>query len=620
MKSDGVLKKKCKQGSCEKLSILKNKVLIDFITKYVQLCNPDSVFVRSDSKEDAEYIRKKAVELGEEINLKIKGHTAHFDGLNDQGRDKGSTKFLITEDMRLEALNAIDRNTGLDEMQGLLKDIMKGREMFILFLCLGPVNSEFSIYAVQITDSAYVAHSENMLYRPAYNVFKANTELEFFKYVHSSGEVDENKASKNVDKRRVYIDFLENTVYSVNTQYAGNTVGLKKLSLRLAIRKADREGWLAEHMFVMAVHAKDGSKDYFSGAFPSSCGKTSTCMVEGEKILGDDIAYLKKKNGQMYAVNVERGIFGIIKDVNPMDDPLISGALHNEGEVIFSNILVKDGVPYWQGDGKVTPGEGRNFSGSWCPGKIDEFGNEIQFAHPNARYTIKLNTLENCDPELENSKGVLVEGIIYGGRDSDTWVPVFESFNWEHGVIAIAASLESETTAATLGKVGERKFNVMANLDFLSIAIEKYIENHLNFPKGVKNIPLIFGVNYFLRDKQGNYLTGMQDKRVWLKWMQLRVNKKVDAIKTPLGYLPYHKDLKELFSKILAKNFSENDYINCFSIRCLQNLEKIERISNIYKGFKNIPQKVFDVLFAQRERLEMARKEYGDLIPPQKFI
>jgi phosphoenolpyruvate carboxykinase (GTP) len=614
-----LLKDKCSGNSLEKISGMSQEVL-DFIAKYVQLCNPESIFVRDDSKEDAEYIRKRSIELGEEHALKVPGHTYHFDGIRDQARDKENTKFLITPDFKLQGLNSIDRDKGIEEIESLLKDTMEDKEMYVLFMGLGPVDSQFSVYAVQLTDSAYVAHSEDILYRGAYKVFKNNSDIGFFKYVHSAGELDQKKVSKNIDKRRVYVDFSKDTVYSVNTQYAGNTVGLKKLALRLAIRKADREGWLAEHMFVMAVHDKEGNKSYFTGAYPSSCGKTSTCMVEGESIVGDDIAYLKKKAGSIYAVNVERGIFGIIRDVNDDDAPLIWEALNKEGEAIFSNILVNDKTPYWEGDGRAALTEGENFSGRWSPGKIDEFGKEIPFSHPNARYTIRLDSLNNADSEKDNPEGVLIKGIIYGGRDSNTWVPVFESFNWAHGVILIAASLESETTAATLGKTGERKFNLMANLDFLSMPMGKYINNHLDFVSDIEEPPTIFGVNYFLRDEHGEYISGMHDKRVWLKWMDLRVNKKVAAIATPIGNIPKYEDLKSIFKELLNRDFSLEEYNSFFSIRCLQNLEKIGRIRNIYNGFSGIPQEVFSVLSEQESRIKEAQSKFGDLITPDKFI
>lgn len=616
-----ILKRKCRKGHFERLTSIPNKEVIEFISKYVALCNPDSVFVRTDSEEDAEYIRNKAIENGEEYKLKIEGHTVHFDGYFDQARDKRNTKFLIEKGMEFgKGLNVVEREKGLEEIHYLMKDIMKGKELFILFLCLGPVNSEFSLYAVQLTDSAYVAHSEDILYRPAYRVFLEKEDIGFFKYVHSAGELDERKTSKNYDKRRIYIDFVENIVYSVNTQYAGNTIGLKKLSLRLAIRKADREGWLAEHMFIMRVNGKEARSSYFLGAFPSMCGKTSTCMVKGENIVGDDIAYLRKRDGKVYAVNVERGIFGIIRDVNQKDDPLIWEALTNPGEVIFSNVLITDGTPYWLGDGRKIPEEGINFSGKWYKGKKDKNGKEIPHSHPNARYTIPLKTLKNCDPVYEDPFGVEVSGIIYGGRDSDTWVPLFESFDWTHGVITIGACLESETTAATLGKEGVRTFNPMANLDFLSIPIGKYIQNHLDFSKGLETTPKIFGVNYFLKDENGNYLTDKQDKRVWLKWMELRVNNEAKAIETPIGLIPYYEDLKQLFHNVLSKGYTEKDYVKQFTLRIPQNLSKIERIIGIYKGIEDTPEILFEVLNAQKERLIKTREKFGDFVSPFDLI
>ncbi|MFH1783811.1 MAG: phosphoenolpyruvate carboxykinase (GTP) [bacterium] len=618
-----LLKEKCGKDNYEKLLVLNNPEVELFIAKYVELCNPRSVFVRTDSKQDVSYIRDKAMELKEEIPLAIEGHSAHLDGYFDQGRDKEQTKFLVTKDMDLgSGLNSIEREQGLKEVHSLLKNIMDDKEMFVLFLCLGPVNSDFSIYGVQITDSSYVGHSEDILYRPAYEAFKKyGRDIDFFKYVHSAGEL-ENNVSKNVKNRRIYTDFIENKVYSVNTQYAGNTLGLKKLSLRLAIRKAGMESnWLSEHMFVMAVHGPDKRKTYFTGAFPSFCGKTSTCMVAGETIIGDDIAYLRKRNGKVFAVNVERGIFGIVKSVNSQDDPLIYKALTTPGEVIFSNILVKDGTPYWLGyDGEV-PQDGINFSGEWSKGKKDAKSNEIPHAHANARYTVKLDTLANCDSELENPDGVEVKGIIYGGRDSDTWPPVFESFDWKHGVITIGASLESETTAATLGQQGVRKFNIMANMDFLSIPVGKYINNHLDFASDLKGSCTIFGVNYFLRDKKGEYLTGMHYKRVWLKWMEMRVHGEVDAIKTPIGYLPKYDDLKSLFKEVLGHDYSTKEYLEEFTLRIPENTAKIKRIEEIYKTkVLDTPKVVLESLAEQKKRFEEARKKYGDYVKPMDFL
>jgi phosphoenolpyruvate carboxykinase (GTP) len=620
-KENNYLAQKCAEKSYEKLVSLNNQSVIDFISEYVNLCNPDSVFVQTDAQEDIDYIRKRSLELGEETVLNQKGHSIHFDSVDDQGRDKSSTKFLVTPDMKFGGhINTIERNAGLKEVLGLLKDIMVGKQMYVMFMCLGPVNSDFSIYAIQITDSAYVAHSEDILYRTAYEAFKAKgSSIEFFKYVHSAGEL-ENKVSKNIDKRRVYIDLVDGIVFTANTQYAGNTVGLKKLSLRLAIHKADKEGWLAEHMFLMGVKGPNNRKSYFTGAYPSACGKTSTCMVEGESIVGDDIAYLRKKDGNVYAVNVERGIFGIINDVKQKDDPKIWDVLTSEGEVIFSNILNVDGVPYWQGDGRAIPDAGVNYSGVWFKGKKDGTEKEIPHSHNNARYTIPIKTLKNCDNKLDDPQGAKIEGIIYGGRDSDTWVPVFQSFDWDHGVVCIASSLESETTAATLGREGVRKFCLMANLDFLSIPLGKYIQNHLNFTKGLDRVPVIFGANYFLKDKKGKYISGLQDKRVWLKWIELRVHNDAGAIMTPIGMIPRYEDLKKLFKNVLNTNYSETTYNQQFMIRIPENLAKIERIFEVYEtNTRDIPEMVFAKLDGQRKRLLALQSKLGDYVIPDQL-
>ncbi|MBN2365276.1 MAG: phosphoenolpyruvate carboxykinase (GTP), partial [Calditrichaeota bacterium] len=306
------------QNNINKLDKIKNSALLEFILKYVELCNPAKVFVCTDDPKDVEYVRNRAIENGEEAPLKIEGHTVHFDNYRDQARDKEHTAILLTAGEKLDdVITATARIPALEEIHDILRNIMKDKELYIRFFCLGPVNSLFSIPAVQLTDSSYVCHSEDLLYRGGYEEFiRQGSGARFFKFVHSQGKLDERKTSINLDKRRVYIDLKDDTVYSTNTQYGGNTIGLKKLAMRLAINRGSREGWLTEHMLIMAIHGPKGRKTYFTGAYPSMCGKTSTAMLEGESIVGDDIAYLRKNNGEVRAVNVEKGIFGIIMGIN----------------------------------------------------------------------------------------------------------------------------------------------------------------------------------------------------------------------------------------------------------------------------------------------------------------
>ncbi len=605
----------------KKLEKIPSPEVHKFIYDVITLCNPKDVFICSDTPDEIAYIKNMAIVSGEEKMLLTPGHTYHFDGPNDQGRDREVTKFLVPKGDQLpKALNQIDRDEGLNEIFSLLKNSMAGKTMIVRFLILGPADSVFTIPCMECTDSWYVAHSVDLLYRKGYQTFcKLSEGSEIFKTLHSAGELDERMVSKNFDKKRIYIDYITNTVYSVNTQYAGNSVGFKKLALRLAIRKAHREGWLAEHFMLMAVYGPNGRKTYFAGAFPSACGKTSTAMLPGETILADDLAYVRNINGECRAVNVECGIFGIIQDINPNDDPLIYEVLTSPGEVIFSNVLVKDGKPWWLGMGQELPKEGINFSGYWYEGKTDEKGQKIPPAHKNARYAVSLKALKNCDPELENPNGVVLSGIMFGGRDYRGYVPVQQGYDWAHGIVAYGAALETETTFAIVEQEGKYEINIMSIQDFVSIPLNEYVKNYLEFGKKLTKPPLVFGVNYFLRDlKTGEYLNSRRDKHVWVKWMELRVHKDVKARKTPTGLIPLYEDLFPIFKSLLNKDYQKEDYIKQFTIRVPENLAKIERVKEFWKN-QNGPQEVFDILEEQEKRLIEARERFGDYISPENF-
>jgi len=614
-----LLKDKLTPENYDRLIALDNPKMHEFVADALELTGAASVTVLTDSDKDRAYIRELAIKNGEELPLEIPGHTCHFDGYNDQARDKSKTKYLLPAGSDLGAsLNSVEKQAGVEEVRSFLKDSMVGREMLVCFFCLGPLDSDFSIPSIQITDSPYVAHSESILYRPGYEQFKKiGPSPHFFRFIHSEGEL-EHSVSKNIDKRRVYMDLEEDMVYSVNTQYGGNTIGLKKLALRLAIQKASREGWLAEHMFVLGAHGPGGRVTYFAGAFPSACGKTSTSMLPGQTIVGDDIAYFRKKGGQIRSVNVEKGIFGIIQDVNPKDDPIIYKALTSPYEVIFSNILIDDTKkPHWLGMGTKLPTEGTNHSGKWHKGKTDANGNEITASHKNARYCLNIPDLNNRDPLLDDPEGVLVGGIVYGGRDSDTWVPVEQAFSWAEGIIIKGACLESETTSATLGKEGVRTFNLMSNLDFLSIPLGKYIQNNLDFAEDIENPPLVFSVNYFLKDENGKYLNGMADKLVWILWAELRVNGDVEGIETPTGFIPKYEDLEKLFKKHLDTQYTREHYVRQFKICIPENLAKLDRVEKVYREkVSDTPQILFDTFEEVRKRLKAAGDEHGDYISP----
>ena len=612
-----LLRGKMEEASYSKLDAINNNEAIEFIIEAITLCEPDSVWVGDDSDEDVAYIRQLAIDNKEEIPLETQGHTVHFDGYFDQARKKEVTRYLVPDGEIMDSkLNQMPRDEGMKEMDDLQRGAYKGRTMLVRFFCLGPVNTEFAIPCLQITDSAYVCHSEDLLYRRGYEALKSLPEGgEFFRYRHATGEVDERMCSKNYDLNRVYMDYTRNTVLSVNTQYAGNTVGLKKLSLRLALRKADREGWLAEHMFIMRSNGPNGRKTYLAGAFPSACGKTSTAMIPGENIVGDDLAYFRVIDGEFRAANVENGIFGIITDVNEKGDPVIWDVLHSPGEVIFGNVLVKDGKPCWIGMGDDIPREGANYvSNEWKEGMEGPDGNSTNPSHKNARYTVQMSRLENADPDWDNPKGLPISGIIYGGRDSDTSAPVREAYSWEHGVCTMGATLESETTSATIGQEGVRKWNVMSNMDFLSMSVGHYIQNNLDFAGDIPR-PKVFGTNYFLK-KDGKYMNGMLDKAIWVKWMELRVHGDVEAFDAAYGLIPIYEDLQKLFKDVLNQDYSKQDYVDQFTIRIPECIAKLDRMDEIYAGIDDTPVAMKTELGTQRKRLEGLKKTKGAHISP----
>ncbi|MBN2519274.1 MAG: phosphoenolpyruvate carboxykinase (GTP) [Bacteroidales bacterium] len=609
------------QDNLKKLEYLNNPKVMRIVEEFTNVLKPAKVSVITDAQKDIDYVRELALKTGEEKKLSMKGHTIHYDSYYDQARDKENTCVLVTPEMKMsKVINTKPKEEGVKEVLEIMDGAMKGKEALVRFFSLGPLDSVFSICALQITDSSYVGHSEDILYRSGYEEFKKlNGSENFFYFIHSAGELDERGNTKNIDKRRIYMDLKEDRVLTVNNQYAGNSLGLKKLALRLAVYRANNEDWLTEHMFIMGIKPEGKNRiSYFTGAFPSACGKTSTAMVPGQTIVGDDIAYLREwDDGICHAINIEQGIFGIITDVNPKDDPFIYEVLTTPRELIFSNILINNGKPYWLNMGKELPNEGMNhYSDNWKLGDKDKDGKIVEHAHKNARYTVRINELSNADPNLNDPEGVPISGVIYGGRDSDTSVPVFQSLSWEHGVY-IGATIESETTAATLGKVGVRKFSPMANLDFLVVQLGKYINNHIKFGNKLKKPPLVFATNYFILDENGNFLSEKVDKKVWLIWMEGRVHGEYDAIESPIGYIPKYEDLQPLFKQIFYREYTKELYEKQFSIRVQKFLEKIARMEKIYNAEEDIPQAFTNIMKDQKERLLAFKQKYGkDIVSP----
>jgi len=627
-KYEALLKGKMSDQSYQRLTALKNQKVYDFVGEFAEHCEPASIYVADDSAADEQYVRDQALAKGEEHKLTLDGRTIHWDGYGDQARDKVNTRYIVAPENleRMKSLNSLPYDEGYKEIMGIAKGVMKGKDAIVKFFAEGPTDSPFTIPCVQFTDSWYVAHSEAILYRPAYSHFLKMNDGEkddFFRFIHSAGEQDERGCSVNLDKRRIYMDTQNNIVYSMNDQYAGNSVGLKKHSMRLAINKSGKEGWLCEHMFVMAViEPSSKRRTYFAGAYPSACGKTSTAMVPGEEVVGDDIAYFRNINGEFRGVNVEQGIFGIIKDVNADDDPVIYENLRKPQELIFSNVLEgPDKNPYWLGMGVDVPDSGRNHHADWKKGDKDKNGKEVGIAHANSRYTMRLDYLSNFDKAgFEAKQGVKIDGLLYGGRDSDISVPVEESPSYASGILLKAATLESETTAATLGAEGVRTPSPMANMDFVSYPLGEYTENNLKFVDGMKKAPKVFSTNYFMLSPEGKFMTSKLAKKVWLHWADGRVHGEFKGLATPTGTIPLYADLKKLFKELLDEDFSEADYEYLFTFRCTKWIDKLGRTKAFFtKMDSNIPQHIFDAWDKAVVDITAAKDKYGDEIKPGAF-
>ena len=619
-KYEELLKSKMSEESYGKLIALENEKLFNFVGEYAELCEPAGIFMADDSDEDAEYIRQQALDLGEEKQLARENVTMHYDGKGDQARDKANTKFLVQADKLagMGNLNCVEYEEGMADIRRIAKGIMKGKEVILKLFCECPAGGPFAIGCAQFTDSFYVAHSEDILYRRGYEHFKTlKNKDEFFRFCHSAGQLDERNNSLNLTDRRIYQDLENNIVFSMNAQYAGNTVGLKKHSMRLAIHKSGKEDWLCEHMFIMAIGNEAKAREsYFVGAYPSACGKTSTAMIPGEKIVGDDIAYFRNVDGEFRAANVERGIFGIIKDVNPKDDPVIYATLQEPKEMIFSNVLTgPDNLPYWQGMGVETPKEGVNFAGEW------KEGGDTPISHGNARYTMRMEYLTNLDANWNDPQGVKVSGVVYGGRDSDTTVPCEESTDWTAGIIMKACPLESETTSATIGQEGVRVPQPMANLDFISYPIGDYVQNNIDFGKQFGDkCPKVFSTNYFLLTREGKFCTGKLAKKVWMHWFEGRVHGEYEAYETPTGFIPKYEDLKVLFKELLDEDYKEEDYTYQFSFRADAWIAKVERaIAFFKKSAPTLSDDVYTYWENAIAKFKAVKEQYGAEVLPGTY-
>lgn len=612
-----------------KISRIKNEEALIKIACAINMCTPDNIFVNTGSEADKEWIRHYAIAQEEEAPLTKEGHTIHFDLPEDQARLVNQTYYIINEG---EQMSSLAKSLLREEAQTYIKEympsIMAGKTLIVGFYSRGPVGAEGSNPAIEISSSGYVLHSAEILYRNCYTDFDAEAERcgYFFTNIHSEGD----NTCADVPNARILMDRSWATTYSTFCTYAGNTLLLKKGNHRFSVDYATyykREQQLAEHMFITGITGANNRQTFFAGAAPSGCGKTTTAMA-GDQFIGDDLAHMWiEKDGTLRAINPEKGIFGIVEDVNCEGDPHLMDCLRGNGtEVIWSNVLIDEGTPQWTGNGEATPQSGENFQGNWFPGKTDAHGNTIPMSHKNSRCTLLASAIANHATELaEDPTGVPVKVITYSGRDADTMPPVWVARNANEGV-TIGASIVSKATATEVGASGVRR-QPWANAPFIPGALADYMEAQFQFFNSDKfshdDVPIMAGLNYFLthanRGGEGSGLLGeKRDVKVWLGWLELFAHGDVEAIDSPIGYLPKYDDLKSLFATI-GKEYSTELYEMQFSIYIDNILDRIALQKTAYSSEPRIPKTLFTVYEEQKAALLGLRDSFGSIVSPNNL-
>ncbi len=591
-----------------------NKYVLDWINEMAEMCRPEKIVWIDGTEEQAEALRAEACSTGELIKLNedlLPNCYLHRTAVNDVARVEGRT-FICTP-TKEEAGN-INNWVEPNEMYATLKKLytgaMKGKTMYVIPYSMGVVGSDFAKIGIELTDSIYVVLNMLIMTRVGKNVIDSlGDSPDYIKGLHAVADCDpENRYITHFPQ--------DNTIMSVNSAYGGNVLlGKKCFALRIASYLGRKEGWMAEHMLILGVEYPNGEIKYVTAAFPSACGKTNLAMLippeiyrkKGYKVwtVGDDIAWLRvnKEDGRLYAVNPENGFFGVAPGTNEKSNP--NALATTKRDTIFTNVCydVDNNTVWWEGLDNNPPKNAINWKGEPWDYRTYDKNDKINTsgAHPNSRFTASAKNCPCLSSEFNTMKGVPVSAIIFGGRRAKTAPLVYESRDWQHGTF-VGSIMASETTAAAAGAIGVVRRDPMAMRPFVGYNMGDYWAHWLEMGKVIPNKPKIFHVNWFRTDDNGNFIwPGFGDNMRVLLWILARCEGKVDAVETPIGYVPKPEDI----------NVEGLDGVTVDTIRDLLTIDReswladVENIKEFYAQVgSHVPTEMYDELAKLEENLK----------------
>ena len=544
-----------------------NDKVFAWVDKWNKVCTPDKIVVVKGTKKEHTAICEMMVKKGQFIKLNQKKRPGCYlarSHESDVARVEGRTFICSKKEIDAGPTNHwMDPEVMKKLMLKSYKGCMKGRTMYVIPFAMGPIGNPITQYGIEITDSPYVVVNMNIMTRTGDAVMKhLGKDGDFIPCIHSVG-APLKKGQKDVAwpcAKKIEDKFItqfpeERQIWSFGSGYGGNALlGKKCFALRIASFQGKNEAWMAEHMLILGVKKPNGDVKYITAAFPSACGKTNLAMLippEGYKkdgyevfTVGDDIAWMKPgKDGRLYAINPENGFFGVAPGTNEKSN--YNALACTKNGAIFTNVALdnSDNTPWWEKLTENPPKDATEWKGEKVDGEAyTAEGNKL--AHPNSRFTAPAKNCPCISPEFNNPEGVPVSAIIFGGRRATTAPLVYQSFDWTHGTY-IGSAVSSETTAAATGAVGVLRHDPMAMKPFIGYNVGDYWAHWLEMGARLgSKAPKIFNVNWFRTDDEGNFLwPGFGDNMRVLDWIIKRVEGEVDAVETPIGYLPKPEDI-----------------------------------------------------------------------------